>query len=117
MDGGGVLYHRKDPVEVAALLNAVVSDAVLRERVLETQDAALGRLLAKDFGGTLLGFVEQALHAPRRAAAPVAFDFWDQVRQADALEEIRLYRPAAFQALPKDDRRAAADGGAGAARS
>jgi hypothetical protein len=43
--------------------------------------------------------VERAVCAPRRPA-PVAFDFWDQVRQAEALEELRIYRPAAFQALP-----------------
>ena len=103
MDGGGILYHRKDPVEVAALVDAVVSNASLRERVVDAQDAALGRLLAKDFGGMLLGYVERALHTPRRPAPPVAFDFWDQVRQAEALEEIRMYRPAAYQALPKDD--------------
>ena len=104
MDGGGILYHRKDPVEVAALVDAVVSDASLRERVVDRQDAALGRLLAKDFGGLLLKYVEQALHTPRRPAPPVAFDFWDQVRQAEVLEEIRVYRPAAYQALPKHDR-------------
>jgi hypothetical protein len=30
----------------------------------------------------------------------VAFDFWDQVEQADRLEELRRYRPALFHALP-----------------
>ena len=34
---------------------------------------------------------------PRRATAPVTFDFWDQVRQAEPLEELRIYRPAAFR--------------------
>jgi hypothetical protein len=102
MDGGGILYHRKDPLEIAALVDAVVSDAALREAVVTRQDAALDRLLARDFGGLLLRFVEQSLHGPRRAAPPVAFDFWDQVRLADELEELRTYRPAAFQALPEE---------------
>jgi len=31
----------------------------------------------------------------------VAFDFWDQVALAEELEEIRMYRPSAYQALPK----------------
>ena len=102
MDGGGILYHRKDPLEIAGLIDAVVSNARLRDEMLTRQDAALERLLAKDFAGLLGRFVEQALHAPRRSRPPVAFDFWDQVRQAEWLEEIREYRPAAFQALPKD---------------
>jgi hypothetical protein len=79
----------------------VVSDGALRERVLASQDAALERLLARDFGGVLLGYVERALGGRRRATAAVTFDFWDQVGQAEQLEELRLYRPAAYQALPK----------------
>lgn len=102
MDGGGVLYHRKDPVEIAALVDALVSDAPLRDRVLARQDEALDRLLARDFGGMLLRYVDDVLRAPRRPMPPVAFDFWDQVRQAEWLEEIRSYRPAAFEALPKE---------------
>lgn len=104
MDGGGVLYHRKDPVEIAALVDAIVADQDLRERVLDRQDAALARLLGRDFGGLLLRYVEDALRRPRRPAPPVAFDFWDQVKQAEWLEDVRAYRPAAFEALPKDDR-------------
>jgi L-malate glycosyltransferase len=116
MDGGGVLYHRKDPVEVAALVDAIVGDASLRERVLSSQDAALDRLLAKDFGGMLLRFVDDVLRSPRRPAPPVAFDFWDQVRQAEALEEIRAYRPAAFEALPDEPGPVTGDPGSDSAR-
>ena len=111
MDGGGILYHHKDPLEIAALVSAVVSDAALHDAVIARQDAALDRLLARDFGGLLLQFVEQALSGPRRAAPAVAFDFWDQVRQADALEELRAYRPAAFQALPEEPGLGAQDSG------
>jgi glycosyltransferase involved in cell wall biosynthesis len=102
MDGGGILYHRKDPVEIAGLIDAVVTHARLRDEVLRRQDAALERLQARDFAGLLLRFVDEALTAPRRTPPPVAFDFWDQVRQAEWLEEIRSYRPAAFEALPRD---------------
>jgi glycosyltransferase involved in cell wall biosynthesis len=113
MDGGGILYHHKDPIAIAALVDAVVSDTSLREAVVDRQDAALARLLGKDFGGMLLRFVDQALHARRRQAPPVAFDFWDQVRQAEALEEIRSYRPAAYQALPEDQGPGTRDQGPG----
>jgi glycosyltransferase involved in cell wall biosynthesis len=103
MDGGGVLIAHKDPIHVAALIDRLVTDRDLRERVLDSQDAALGRLQAKDFAGTLLRFVERVQRAPRQPHPPVAPDFWDQVKLAEELEEIRLYRPAAFQALPKAD--------------
>lgn len=102
MDGGGILYHRKDPVEVAGLIDAVVSDAALREAVLARQDDALDRLLGKDFGGMVCRFVDETLARPRRPHPPVAFDFWDQVAQAEWLEEIRSVRPAAFEALPEE---------------
>lgn len=102
MDGGGILYDRKDPVEIAGLVDAVISNARLRDEVLSRQDAALDRLLGRDFGGMVLRFVDEALTAPRRRRPPVAFDFWDQVRQAEWLEEIRSYRPAAFEALPTE---------------
>jgi L-malate glycosyltransferase len=103
MDGGGVLVSDKDPVHVAALIDRIVTDRDLQNRIVDSQDAALCRLQAKDFAGTLLRFVEQVQAAPRRAHPPVAFDFWDQVKLADELEELRTYRPAAFQALPKPD--------------
>jgi hypothetical protein len=32
----------------------------------------------------------------------VAFDFWDQVGQAEEYDEIKQYRPAAFHALPAE---------------
>src|SRR6478735_7338316 len=58
MDGGGVLYERKDPSHVAALMHALVSDVALADQVLAAQDGALDRLLKKDFPGLVLGFVE-----------------------------------------------------------
>jgi len=101
MDGGGVLVNGKDPVQVAALIDRIVTDRDLHDRIIASQDRALARLEAKDFAGTLLRFVAQVQRAPRRAHPPVAVDFWDQVKLAEELEELRAYRPAAFQALPK----------------
>jgi glycosyltransferase involved in cell wall biosynthesis len=103
MDGGGVLYDHKDPNRVAALMHALVADHSLVDSVLGAQDAALDRLLARDFDGTLLRFVQQVLASPRRPMPEIAFDFWKQFALAETLEEIRQGRPAAFQALPLED--------------
>ena len=100
MDGGGVLYETKDPLHVAALIDAVAGDAALRERILEGQDAALQRLLARDFGATLLRFVDEALSGPQRGRTAVAYDFWDQYSAYEKLKELQQYRPAVFRALP-----------------
>ena len=102
MDGAGVLYTNKDPLHLAALINAVVDDRGLAERIVDGQNAALDRLEAKDFAGTLLGHVDDVLASPRRPHPPVAFDFWDQVDQAEELDEIKAHRPSAFLALPED---------------
>jgi len=101
MDGAGVLYEDKTPVEVARLMDAIVSDASLRDRIVQGQLAAVDRLKKKDFAGTLLGFVNDILSKPRAPEPKVAFDFWQQFDSAQDLEELRIYRPAAFQALPE----------------
>ena len=100
MDGGGVLYDRKDPSHVAALMHALVSDGELADQVLDAQDGALDRLLKKDFAGLLLGFVERALRSPRKPQPPVTFDFWRQYKLAEDLAEVRFFRPSAYRALP-----------------
>jgi hypothetical protein len=97
-----VLYTDKDPLHVAGLINAVVDDRALAEKIVDGQYAALDRLEAKDFAGTLLGHIDAVLAAPRRDHPPVAFDFWDQVDRAEQFDEIKQYRPAAFQALPPE---------------
>jgi L-malate glycosyltransferase len=106
MDGAGVLFTNKDPLHVAGLINAIVDDPAIAGRIVEGQDAALERLKAKDFAGTLLRHMEAVLASPRRPHPPVAFDFWDQVAAAEAYDEIKAVRPAAFHALPPepDDR-------------
>jgi L-malate glycosyltransferase len=103
MDGGGVLYETKDPGHVAALMQSVLEDDERVELILAAQDQALARLQARDFDGTLLRFVRQVLAAPRRPQPTVAYDFWRQFALAQQLEEIRQYRPAAFQALPPEE--------------
>ena len=101
MDGGGVLYDTKDPATVAMLIDALVADVPLREGVLQSQDAALERLIARDFGGTLLKFVDQVRQAPRLPPCEVAWDFWQQFDLAERLEELRLLRPSIYRGLPK----------------
>ena len=100
MDGAGVLYEDQDPVYVAGLIDAILSDTPLQDRIVSEQLAAIQRLRSKDFGGTLLRFVDHILDAPRVGAPRVAFDFWQQFDAAEELEEIRLVRPSAFKALP-----------------
>jgi hypothetical protein len=83
-------------------MDAIVSDAGLQDRIVESQLAAVERLRSKDFAGTLLGFVDDILAAPRAAAPKVTYDFWGQFDAAQELEELRLYRPAIYQALPAE---------------
>jgi glycosyltransferase involved in cell wall biosynthesis len=99
MHGGGVLYHDKDPVAVAALIDAIVSDEAARESVVISQEGALRALQAHDFAGTLLGHVRRALEAPRREPH-VAFDFWQQVDTYERLKALKKRRPALYEALP-----------------
>ena len=99
MDGGGVLVQTKDPLTVAALIDELMTNSALHDRVLRNQDAALTRLLARGFDRTLLRFVEQVRHSPRLPHPPIAEDFWEQVAFADRLAQIRLHRPGAFMAV------------------
>jgi L-malate glycosyltransferase len=106
MDGGGVLYATKDPMEVARLMAAILDDETVEAHIIAAQDAALARLRRKNFAGTLLRFVDQVRALPARPAPPVTWDFWSQFDQADRLEELRQFRPAAYRALaqPAEDR-------------
>jgi L-malate glycosyltransferase len=108
LDGAGVLFEDRDPVHVASIVDAILSDEGLYTRILDAQDAALDRLRARDFGATLLRFVEEAFAAPRHAEAHVAFDFWDQFTAYERLKELQQYRPAIFRALPVGDAAGAA---------
>ena len=100
MDGGGVLYESTDPRHVAALIHATLDAASQSDAILEGQDAALARLLARDFPRLVRDFVAEALSSPRLTPSAVAPDFWRQFALAGELETIRQSRPAAFRALP-----------------
>src|SRR3954468_2071319 len=101
MDGAGVLFDDRDPMHVATLMDAILSSARLQDQIVDGQLAAVERLRSKDFAGTLLGFVDRILAAPRAAAPHVAFDFWGQFDAAQELEELRMYRPGIYKALPE----------------
>ncbi|MBI3490807.1 MAG: glycosyltransferase [Acidobacteria bacterium] len=100
MDGAGVLYADKDPLHVAALMDAVVSSGALRDRIVDGQLAAVDRLRSKNFAGALLAFVRGVLSGSRATPPHVSADFWRQFDAAQELEELRLERPALYQALP-----------------
>jgi len=100
MDGGGVLYDTKDPLDIARLMEAVLADDRIGDAVLDSQDAALRRLRDRDFAGTLLRFVNETVAKPPREAPEVAWDFWQQFDQFERLEELRQFRPALYRALP-----------------
>jgi len=100
MDGAGVLFHDRSPAHVASLMDAILSNPRLQDAIVEEQLAAVRRLQAKDFAGTLLGFVDRILSGPRAPLPRVAPDFWRQFDEAEALDEIRKFRPAAFKRLP-----------------
>lgn len=100
MDGGGVLYESKDPLDVAALMDAVLSDARIESAVVRSQDAALERLLGRDFAAMLLDYVARTIALPLRPAPEVAWDFWQQFEQFERFEELRQFRPALYRALP-----------------
>ena len=101
MDGAGVLFDDKDPRHVASLMDAIVSNAALADAIIAGQTAAVERLRAKDFEGTLLRFVDQILACPRAPQPRVTADFWHQFDAAQDLEELRMYRPSIYKALPE----------------
>ncbi len=99
LDGGGVLYDTTESDEVAALLHRLLVDERWLAQVLSAQDAALSRLHAQDFAGTLLTLVEQVLASPRRPMPSVPVSLRDFQAIAD-LQEVRETRPLAYHRLP-----------------
>jgi hypothetical protein len=84
-------------------MDAILSAAALQDRIVEGQLAAVDRLQAQDFAGTLLRFVDQILGSPRAPLPRVTFDFWHQFDAAQELEAVRLDRPSAYKALPQSE--------------
>jgi glycosyltransferase involved in cell wall biosynthesis len=101
LDGGGVLYDNTDPHHVASIIGAVLNDSELRSQVIAAQDAALARLAGKDFGATLLRFVDEIARMPRTGEPRVTFDFWEQLAAYERLEELRRFRPSIYKGLPR----------------
>ena len=100
MDGAGVLYETKDPRHVASLMDTVLSNPALEREIIRGQDAALDRLLEQDFAGLLLDVVDRVRRGPRLPHPEVRWDFWQRFAEWERLEELRLYRPSAYKALP-----------------
>jgi hypothetical protein len=72
----------------------------MQEELIQGQLDAIDRLRARDFAGTLLGFVEGILSGRRSPLPRVTFDFWHQFDATEALEELRLDRPSIYKVLP-----------------
>ena len=53
MDGAGILYNNLKPVELAELMNKVLSDKSLRNEVLQLQEKRIQRLKARDISEEL----------------------------------------------------------------
>ena len=101
MDGAGVLYNDKDPSHVAALMDAVVSNAG-RTGGADSRPARRGRSAACQGLRRHAAADSSTRSSPRRGSpAPrVTFDFWYQFDAAEALEELRLDRPSIYKVLP-----------------
>jgi glycosyltransferase involved in cell wall biosynthesis len=100
MDGAGVLYETKDPRHVAAIMDTVLSNPALESEIVRGQDAALDRLLAHDFERVLCEAIDQVSRSARLPRTEVRWDFWQRFADWERLEELRLYRPSAYKALP-----------------
>ena len=102
MDGGGVLYDTRDPLEIARLMAAVLDDRRLEADIVASQDAALARLRARDFARILLrqrgGAASHSAHG-RRPRWPGTSG--RSSISLERLEELRQFRPALYQALPE----------------
>ena len=81
MDGAGVLFEDRDPIHVATLMDEIVSNAALQDRIVDGQLAAVDRLRSKDFAGTLLGFVDRMLARPARGRPARRLRFLGTVRR------------------------------------
>jgi len=100
LDGAGVLYKNKDPRHVASIINTVLSDVDIQGDIIDAQDQALVRLQAIDFTTTLLEAIERVRQSARLPTVSTRWDFWQRFDEWERLEELRLYRPSAYEALP-----------------
>ncbi len=97
MDGGGVLYDTKDPLEIARLMDAVLDDPRIEEAVLQSQDASLSVSARGISTGRCFDSLTRRSRTPPREAPEVTWDFWHQFDQFDRFEELRQFRPACIK--------------------
>jgi len=68
LGGGGILLREKRPELVAGLVDALVRDGGLRRAVLESQEKAISRIRAADFGALLMdrlsGVLDRSVAGP-----------------------------------------------------
>ena len=98
MDGAGVLYDDKDPLHVAALMDAIVSnaDAAGRDRRRAARGASTGcRRRTSPARCSASSTRSSARRARRRRRSPSTSGISSTPPQE--LEELRLYRPAVYQ--------------------
>jgi L-malate glycosyltransferase len=58
MNNGGILLNRKDFISAAALLDRILTDAPLKEKILHSQQNALKKYYKNKTGQILLNFIE-----------------------------------------------------------
>ncbi len=61
MNGGGVLLKSKDLLSIAALIDSVIKDDKLRDRILESQRKALDKYRRDKIAPLLLNYIDQVI--------------------------------------------------------
>lgn len=59
MNNGGLLVHRKDFIQIAGLMDRVLTDPVLKEKILASQQKALQKYYKNKTGSILLKYIEK----------------------------------------------------------
>ena len=83
MDGAGVLFDDAAIRLTSRADRRRPGRPRLQDAIVESQDAALDRLRARDFGARSSVSWIGLLTAPRKPAPQVAWDFWDQFKLAE----------------------------------
>jgi hypothetical protein len=91
MDGAGVLFDTKEPMHVARLMDAILSDLALQDRIVDGQLAALARLQAEGLRRHAPA-VRRRILAGRARRAEGRLRFLGTVRRRAGARELRLYR-------------------------
>ncbi len=100
MDGAGVLFDDRDPRHVAAVIDAIVSNADLQDAIVAVSSPRSAGCRRRISRARCSASSIEILATPRPPLPQVAPDFWRQFDEAEILDEVRKYRPAAFKRLP-----------------